>query len=225
MTGFGIGSILTPLFALRLDPKLAVAAVTIPHFAATFLRFWLLRAHLDRRLLATFGAASAAGGLAGALLHARLASPGVTACFGLLLIATGAGQLSGLAARLRFGRRGGFLAGMLSGFFGGLAGNQGGIRSGALLSLDRPISKETFVAVATAAGVIVDLARMPVYAATESAGLWQARGAILLACAGTLAGTVFGRRALAAVPERVFRSAVAALVLALGVYMLLHARA
>ena len=35
VAGFGIGSILTPVFALRVDMPLAVAAVAIPHLAAT----------------------------------------------------------------------------------------------------------------------------------------------------------------------------------------------
>jgi len=51
ITGFGIGSILTPLLAVRAGTQLAVAAVSIPHFFATALRFWRLRAHVDRRVL------------------------------------------------------------------------------------------------------------------------------------------------------------------------------
>src|SRR5438270_7822852 len=69
VSGFGIGSILTPLLALSMGTKLAVAVVSIPHFIGTALRFVLIREHLDRRVLATFGVASAAGGLTGALLH------------------------------------------------------------------------------------------------------------------------------------------------------------
>jgi len=35
VAGFGVGSILTPLLAVRLGTKLAVAAVFIPHVTAT----------------------------------------------------------------------------------------------------------------------------------------------------------------------------------------------
>ncbi len=69
VVGFGIGSLLTPLLALGVGTRLAVAAVSVPHFLATALRFWRLRAHVDRRVLRGFGVASAAGGLAGALLN------------------------------------------------------------------------------------------------------------------------------------------------------------
>ena len=38
VAGFGIGSVLTPLLAARLGTKLAVAAVSVPHFAGTVFR-------------------------------------------------------------------------------------------------------------------------------------------------------------------------------------------
>src|SRR5262245_53359644 len=70
VAGFGIGSVLTPLLAVRLGTKVAVAAVSIPHVFGTAVRFWLLRGHVDRRIFLWFGITSAAGGLLGALLHA-----------------------------------------------------------------------------------------------------------------------------------------------------------
>jgi len=95
VSGFGIGSLLTPLLSLRMSTKLAVAAVSIPHFAATGFRFWIMRKHVDRRLLWSFGLMSATGGLAGALLHAYADSPALTMVFGGLLILTGLMGLTG----------------------------------------------------------------------------------------------------------------------------------
>ena len=43
VSGFGIGSLLTPVLAIKTGTKLAVAAVSIPHMTATALRFWLMR--------------------------------------------------------------------------------------------------------------------------------------------------------------------------------------
>ena len=43
VAGFGIWSILTPLVAWQCGIKEAVALVSLPHFAATLLRFWRLR--------------------------------------------------------------------------------------------------------------------------------------------------------------------------------------
>jgi uncharacterized membrane protein YfcA len=62
VAGFGIGSLLTPILALSVGTPLAVAAVSIPHAAATALRFWRLRTSVDRGVLLRFGLLSAAGG-------------------------------------------------------------------------------------------------------------------------------------------------------------------
>ena len=221
VSGFGIGSLLTPLLAVQLHTKLAVAAVSIPHFAATAYRFWILRRDVDRRLLWSFGVMSAAGGLAGALLHSRAGNPVLTIVFSGLLIFTGLMGLLGLADRLRFHGWVAWAAGALSGFLGGLVGNQGGIRAGAMLGFDVP--RQAFVATATAVGVIVDLARMPVYLATEGPellGLWQL---LLIAVAGVLAGTVVGARLLRRIPEPIYRRLVSGLVLCLGIFMLWQA--
>ena len=218
VAGFGIGSLLTPVFALRVDMKLAVAAVAIPHLVATALRLTMMRQHVDWRLVRTFGVTSAAGGLTGALLQQRLRGPGLVTVFGGLLVFAGLTGLTGVMERVRLGRTSAWVAGLLSGVFGGLVGNQGGIRSAALLGFDvRPTS---FVASATAAALMVDLARMPVYVALEADRLAGLAGLIALAAAGAVGGTIGGERVLRRIPPPIFKKLVSALVLALGIYML-----
>src|SRR5437660_7203928 len=101
VTGFGIGSLLTPLLASQLGTKTAVAAVAVPHLVGTTIRFWRLRHHVDRGVLWRFGVPSAAGGLAGALLHAWASSPGLAIVFGALLILAGLSEMTGMAERWR----------------------------------------------------------------------------------------------------------------------------
>lgn len=218
VAGFGIGSILTPLFALQLGTQLAVAAVSIPHLAGTALRFLMLRKSLDGRVLRDFGLASAAGGLAGALLHAQSADSALRIAFGLLLLLAAASELLGLARRVRLSRSGALAAGAVSGLFGGLVGNQGGIRSAAMLAL--PLRRDAFVATATATALIVDGVRMPVYFASSGSRLAEVWPVILLASGGVLVGTVAGRTALTRIPEAAFRSGIAVLLVLLGIYML-----
>lgn len=219
ISGFGIGSLLTPVVALRYPLKLAVAIVSIPHLIATAVRFWRLRTHLDRRIFLHFGVLSAAGGLLGALVNAREHSPALAIVFGCLLIFAGASGLSGLTERMRFGHKTAWIAGAASGFFGGLVGNQGGIRSAALLGFD--IRKEALVATATAVALIVDGARMPVYFAVQTQKMLAAWPLIAIATAGVLIGTFWGVRVLRLIPERLFRKLLSALIAVLGVYMLL----
>jgi|SRR5579862_4912612 len=219
ITGFGIGSILTPVFGLSVPTNVAVAAVSVPHLAGTALRFWLLRARVDRRVLISFGLTSAAGGLTGALLQHWTSSPWLTVVFGALLVFTAASELSGLSRRMRFDGPAAWIAGAISGALGGLVGNQGGIRSAALLGFR--VQKEAFVASATAVALIVDGARMPVYIITERhevAAMWMS---VAIATAGVVIGTIFGRQALSRIPEHRFRSFVAVLIGILGTAMLM----
>jgi hypothetical protein len=86
VSGFGIGSLLTPLLAAAVGMKVAVTAVSLPHFVATCARLWGLRKHVDRRVLLHFGILSAVGGLLGALLQSRSNSPILGVLFGCLLM-------------------------------------------------------------------------------------------------------------------------------------------
>jgi uncharacterized membrane protein YfcA len=170
VSGFGIGSLLTPLLALHVGTKTAVAAV-----------------------------------------------------LGALLVFAGAAQFTGLAQRWRLKGGLAWAAGAASGLFGGLVGNQGGIRSAAMLGFD--LTKEQFVATATAIALCVDAARMPVYLVAEReevAAIWPL---VLLATIGVVVGTLAGERLLARVPERRFRQVIGAIVLLLGIATLIRGRA
>jgi uncharacterized protein len=218
IAGFGIGSLLTPVLATQVPLKIAVAAVSIPHLIATTIRFWLLRAHVDRKLLWSFGIFSALGGLLGALAHRWATSPALTIIFGCALLLAALSELTGAARRIQLHGAFAWIAGAVSGILGGLVGNQGGIRSAALLGFKT--TRTTFVATATAVGLLVDGARMPVYLWLQGTDLVELAGLIAIASAGCVIGTFWGKRILERVPDTVFRKLVALLILALGGYML-----
>ncbi|MGA2905633.1 MAG: sulfite exporter TauE/SafE family protein [Candidatus Korobacteraceae bacterium] len=220
ISGFGIGSILTPLLAAWIGTKLAVAVVSVPHFIGTGLRFLVIRQHVDRRALWSFGITSAAGGLVGAVLHIWLRSAVLGYVLGALLVFAGIAGVTGLAARIRFGRRSAWVAGALSGTFGGLVGNQGGIRSAALLGFG--LQRDAFVATATAIALLVDVFRMPVYAALQYRQMLSQWPMAAIATAAVVVGTLTGKWMLQRIPQNVFRVVVSCIILALGIWMLLH---
>ena len=221
MTGFGIGSLLTPVLALSVDTRVAVAAVAIPHIVGTAVRFRLLRGHVNRRVLLGFGLTSAVGGLAGAALYQVTSGRSLNLVFALLLLFAAASEITGLARRLRFRGWMAWPAGALSGLLGGLVGNQGGIRSAALMGFGLP--KEQFVGTATAIALLVDGARLPFYLAGEHANVLALWRWIAVAAIGVTIGTLVGSRLLARVPEAWFQRLLALTLAVLGTVMLLRA--
>lgn len=221
ISGFGIGSMLTPVLAIAAGTKVAVAATSLPHLVGTAQRFWMLRAHVDRRILVGFGIASAVGGLAGALAHVWVTTRVLSLVFGAVVALTGVLELTGWMRRVRWGRRSAWVAGAVSGALGGMVGNQGGIRTAALLGFDVP--PDSFVATATAIALFVDAARLPVYLATEWREIARVWPLVVTATIAVVIGTALGTRVLGRVPPQVFRRVIAALLIALGLYMLIGA--
>ena len=218
ISGFGIGSLITPLLAVRIGTKIAVAAVSIPHFCGTALRLWFLRKNIDRKILWSFGLTSAAGGLTGAILHIYFSNILLTLIFGILLTFAGFMGITGLAEKLEFKGKAAWIAGALSGLLGGLVGNQGGIRSAAMLGLK--VSKDSFVATASAIALIIDISRMPVYIFSQAGEIAKNSFLILLSIIGVLIGTLLGQKILKFIPEKIFKRIISLIILALGIWML-----
>jgi uncharacterized membrane protein YfcA len=173
------------------------------------------RREVDWRIVRSFGFTSAAGGLTGALLNTWATSRALELVFGSLLIVAGASQVTGYAKRWRLHGTLAWLGGALSGLFGGLVGNQGGIRTAAMLGFN--VDKRQFVATTTAVALLVDLARVPIYVAVETAALGRLWQTVAIATIGVVIGTLFGEKLLARVAEQKFRVVVGALLLLLGI--------
>jgi uncharacterized protein len=220
LAGFGIGSLLTPLLALKTGLSVAVAGVSIAHLFGTALRFFLLRKFLNRQVLISFGLVSAVGGLIGALLHNAFQNIVLTIIFGCLLILAGLLGLTGISDKLRIRGSLVWLAGAVSGLFGGLVGNQGGIRSAALLGFT--LNKNQFVATATGIALMVDAARVPVYLIdqwSQIISIWQY---ILIMIIGVIIGTIGGKRILEKLPENIFKKTVSSIILLIGILVLIE---
>src|SRR5687768_3080282 len=109
--------------AMESKASLAVVAVSIPHVVATAYRLWLVRTHIDLKLLRSFGVMSAVGGLGGAALGFFLDSRWLELVLAGLLLFVGLGGLVGYTKKLRFSGPAAWAAGVVSGFLGGLVGN------------------------------------------------------------------------------------------------------
>lgn len=83
------------------------------------------------------------------------------------------------------------------------------------------ISRMSFVATATAVGLIVDCARMPVYFLDRGTEIILNYEVLFVSDFGVTLGTLLGARFLKSIPEYTFKKIVSVLIFALGLTMIL----
>lgn len=218
IVGFGIGSLLTPLLAIRLGTDVAIAAVALPHLSGSALRGWRLRAAVDWPLFVRFGVLSAVGGLVGALAFARLAPEVLTPILGGLLVLTAVASLTRWSERWNPQGSIVWVLGGLSGFFGGVVGNQGGLRAAALSAFG--LGPVAFVATSTLIGVVIDVVRTPIYLWRSGSEIADLRLLVGLCIAGVLVGTLLGERLLLGLSPARFRTIISIAVGLLGAWFI-----
>ena len=218
VTGFGIGSLLTPKLALQVGRSAGggrrVGTARARRGSEFLVSQGRCRSPSPVELwLDQCGRWSGRSGLSG-MARQSLARR----CFLDALLLFAAGESGDWIRRtMRFRGVVAWLAGAVSGLLGGLVGNRGGIRSAAFLGFDFP--KHTFIGTATAIGLLVDGARMPVYVVTQDPGdssIWQW---VALASVGVCVGTVLGNRTLPVYPKSGSRRILAGVLAALGTIM------
>ena len=183
-SGFGLGTLLLPVFALFFPAEMAVVATAMVHGANNVFKVSLLGRYADREVVLKFGLPAIAAAVLGALALGWFAQSDssltievneevfseitpVKLIIGFLMIGFALFELLPRFRVLEFDRRYLPLGGLLSGFFGGLSGHQGALRSAFLAKAG--LTTERFVASNAAIGFLVDLTRISVYVALFTA--------------------------------------------------------
>ncbi|HKS05157.1 MAG TPA: sulfite exporter TauE/SafE family protein [Gemmatimonadaceae bacterium] len=177
-SGFGLGTLLLPAFALFYPIDVAVASTAVVHFLNGLFKLALVGNHADHKAVIRFGVPAVIAALVGAALLVKLSSiaPIATYTFiggreaviqpaklvvGALLIVITALELSPRFASMAVSPQYVPLGGALSGFFGGISGMQGALRSAFLIRLG--LSKEAFIGTGVAVAVLIDISRLGIY--------------------------------------------------------------
>jgi hypothetical protein len=234
-SGFGLGTILTPVFALFFPIQAAVAMTAVVHLANNLFKIGLVGRDADWRVVLRFGLPAALAAILGASLLALFAGLSalaryelagnmheitpVKAAIGLLIVGFALLELSPRFARLSFPPRWLPLGGLLSGFFGGLSGNQGALRSAFLIRAG--LSKQAYVGTGAACTVLVDTVRLAVYGASLHSGGWAALqddgvGLVIAATLAAFLGAWLGKRLLTKVTLRFVELTVAGMMVLIG---------
>lgn len=203
-SGFGLGTLLMPAFALFFPVEVAIAATAIVHLANNLFKVGLVGRKASPVVVLKFAFPAAVTAVVGALLLNYFASIEPVAQYTLfgrtcsisvvklviavMIMGFAAIELHPVFERLAFSTQLIPLGGALSGFFGGLSGHQGALRTAFLIRVG--LEKEVFIGTMVVSAVVVDVSRLIVYGATffsRDFAILKAQGGIGLVIAGSLA--------------------------------------
>lgn len=218
-SGFGVGTILTPVFIFFFDVKIAIFFVAIIHLLNNLFKLFLFRGHIDVTILKRFGLAALVGSLAGAFGQIYMLNIALKYLIGVMLIFLGVQEFIPAKFQLRFPKSIDPIGGFLSGLLGGLVGNQGAIRSAFLLNYE--ISKESFIATGVVLACIIDLIRIPIYWFSYAHTNIISWSALIPLIVFSFLGTLAGKKLLKYFSVSQFRKFVAGLVTMIGIYFIL----
>lgn len=227
-SGFGLGTILTPVFMIFFPVDLAIGLTGIVHFFNNMFKLFLVGRKADKEVLLRFGIPAVIAAIVGSWLLLNITDLKplfVYEAFGktfevypvkfiisILLIIFASIDLIPYFNKLQFGKEKLPIGGALSGFFGGLSGNQGALRSAFLIKAG--LSKEAFIATAVVVSTFVDFTRLSVYATKfNNAGLSD--NLILVVCAtlSAIAGAYIGNKLLKKVTLRFLQITIAIMLI------------
>ncbi|MBN08930.1 MAG: hypothetical protein CMC79_00945 [Flavobacteriaceae bacterium] len=176
-SGFGLGTLLTPVLLIFFPAEYAIAITGIVHLVNNIFKWTLVRKSIKWPTVYRFGIPAILAAFIGAyllfyfkdlninyqysLFNLSIEQNFLKLLISLLLLAFAIIELIPQTKNLKFDIKWLPLGGFLSGFFGGLTGVQGALRSAFLIKTN--LSKEGFIATAVMISVLVDFTRIGVY--------------------------------------------------------------
>jgi len=230
-SGFGLGTILMPVFALFFPVDIAIALTGVVHFINNLFKIVLVGKYADKQVLLRFGVPAILASFLGAwLLFAITNLPAVytysiaTYTFNIMpvkliiaiiLFVFSIVEILPSAKNVQFGKDKLVYGGVLSGFFGGLSGIQGAIRSAFLIKSG--LSKEQYIATGVVIACLIDFTRLSVYASRFTASNLQDNLALLIiATLAAIAGAYLGKKLLKKVTLRSIQLVVAVMLICIS---------
>ncbi len=234
-SGFGLGTILMPVFALFFPLEAAIAMTGVAHFANNIFKVVLVGRNAHTGTLLRFGLPAFIASFAGAWLLMQLSnSPTIFSyvlgdkVFDITLIKVVIGALlmffslmeivPGLKS-IEFNKDKLVIGGVLSGFFGGLSGIQGALRSAFLIRSG--LTKESYIATGVVIAMLVDFSRLSIYfSQAKDADVSQNIAVMVSATLCAIAGAYFGKKLLKKVTYEKLQLLVAIMLIAISVALI-----
>jgi uncharacterized membrane protein YfcA len=231
-SGFGLNTLLLPVFALFFPLEAAVAMTAIVHLLNNVFKTGIIGKHIHWRTALLFGITGIVGAIPGALALGYLGQidlgkdiqisgmqlfvEPLCLTIGTLLIVFALLDFFPDLIRFTNNRPTLLAGGFISGFFGGLSGHQGALRSAFLIKLG--LGKEAFIATGVIIAVFIDVGRLGVYFSSDALLVDQTNYLILIVTTlSAFLGAYLGRKFLKKLTLKTLRYLVGALLIVMGV--------
>lgn len=230
-SGFGLGTILLPVFSLFFPIEIAIALTGVVHFFNNIFKLILVGKNADKKVLIYFGIPAVIASFIGAYILINITDlkpihsyfigereftiTPVKLIISVLLIVFAIIELLPFLNKLNFKRKHLPFGGFLSGFFGGISGHQGALRSAFLINAG--LTKEVFIGSAVVISSFVDFTRLSIYATRFlDSGLMENIPLILCATISAIVGAYYGNKLLKKITLDFIQKLVAILLIAIS---------
>ena len=234
-SGFGLGTILTPVMLIFFPPEIAISLTGIVHFCNNIFKLTIIGSQFNKEVLIKFGIPAVIFAFAGSyalffisndtlfthhLFVKKTDVSYVQFFIAIILIFFALIDLIPFFKKLKFNKSILPIGGILSGFFGGLTGNQGALRSAFLIKMN--LEKSVFIATTVVISFFVDLTRISVYISKIKD--FEISNYLILGLAAivsAIAGSFIGFKSLKKITLNFIRNLVAIMILLIAFLLLL----
>ena len=231
-SGFGLGTILMPVFALFFPLEMAIALTGVVHLLNNFFKMYLVGTEANWSVVIKFGVPAIISAFFGAWLLMSFSESAewftysigtkefvvtpIKMSVAFLMFAFAFLELLPFFKKLEFAENKLFFGGAISGFFGGLSGHQGALRSAFLIKCG--LSKESFIATGVMISSVIDISRVSVYFTKYSSmGIEENINLLLAALLAAFAGALIGKKLLKKITTTFVQITVAVMIMIMAI--------
>ena len=207
-SGFGLGTLLLPVFTLFFPVEIAIGLTGIVHLLNNIFKTLLIGNKINWKVSSQFGIPSVIGAIIGSLTliyivdifsafsyniyNYELNTSLLKIVMGILIFSFTMLELIPNKKPFDNNLKNTITGGMLSGFFGGISGHQGAIRT--LFLVRYNLSKESFIATGISIALAIDLTRLPIYFSNyKTHKINDYHDLILIAIISAFTGAIIGK--------------------------------
>jgi len=231
-SGFGLGTILMPVFAFFFPLEMAISLTGVVHLLNNLFKVYLVGKEANWRIVIQFGAPAIVSALIGAWILMSFSETTewhtytlgskefmitpIKVVVAFIMFGFAFLELLPFFKKLGFDEKKLFFGGVISGFFGGLSGHQGALRSAFLIKCG--LSKESFIATGVMISSVIDISRVSVYFTKYSSmGIEENINLLLAAVLAAFSGALIGKKLLKKITTTFVQITVAVMIMLMAI--------